>query len=134
MPTPLEKRKHTDAVIAALQAAGLTVGDGIAPTGAEAKYVVVYPIEGGNRTGTLAGPFDDAELVYQLTCVGDHRWQAEWVRDKAEAALLSGLTVAGRHIPLVSPDEGDSGIRRDDSVTPALYYATPRYRIRTTPA
>jgi hypothetical protein len=132
----LEKRHHTAAVIAKLAAAGLDVGDGVAPGGdtPPEKYVVVYPLPGGSREGTLAGPWDDAELVYQLTCVGITRLQAEWVRDKAEAAMLTGLTVTGRNIALVRPDEGDSGTYRDDTQTPPLYYATPRYRIYTTPA
>ena len=136
MPLPL-KQKHTDAVIAKLAGtSGFSTFDSNAPAPEDRpeKYVVVYPIPGGSRGGTLAGPFDDAEIVYQVTCVGQTRQQAEWVRDKVEAALLTGITVSGRHIPLVRPEGGDDGTYRDDTVTPPLYYTTPRYRVHTTPA
>lgn len=124
-------RDHTDAVIAALEATGLTVGDADA-NGLTAPYAVVYQIPGGRMYGSLDAPFDDAELVYQVTCVGTTREQAEWVTDKA-MALLNGFSVTGRSVALVMP-EGGPGIRRDDDVQPPMYYSTPRFTIKTTPS
>lgn len=124
-------RLHTDAVIAALEAVGLTVGDATA-AGLTPPYAVVYKIEGGEFAGSLQDPFEDADLVYQVTSVGRTREQAEWVADKA-MVLLDGVTVNGRSIALVSPD-GGPGVRRDDDVSPPLFYATPRFRLKSTPS
>lgn len=134
----IQFRAHTDAVIAALVAGGLLVGDGTAPQdggrqedGSFVQYVVVYRIPGGSRSGNLDDPYGDAEFIYQVTCVGSSRRQAEWLADKAEV-LLAGVTVTGRQIS-VAP-HGNPGEAREDDVTPSIFYMTPRYRLRTTPA
>lgn len=123
-------RIHTDAIIAALQAAGLIVGDAKNP-GVPPPYAVVYPIPGGSRSGSLDDPHEDAELVFQVTCIGSSREQAEWVVDKAEG-ILSGVTVTGRRI-FLSVDS-NPGVFRDDDVSPPLFQATPRFRLMTTPS
>ncbi len=125
-------REHTDAVIARLQALGLTVGDAEAPVGAAPPYAVVYPIAGGQTGGVLAAPDDDAELVVQVTCVGTSRKQAEWLEDKA-MGLLTSLSVTGRSVPRVALDSF-GGVFRDDAKSPPLYVAVPRFRIYSTPA
>lgn len=124
-------RTHTDAIIAALEAQGLTVGDAVAPQ-ASPPYVVVYPIAGGDMYGPLGAKDDDAELIYQVTCVGSSREQAEWLADKANA-LLGGFTVTGRSVPLVTMDVVP-GIFRDDSTGTPIYTAAPRFRVFTTPS
>lgn len=124
-------RVHTDAIIAALETAGLTVGDADA-AGLSAPYVVVYSIPGGRVSGTLANPHEDAEIVYQVTCVGSTREQAEWLADKS-MTLLDGLSVAGRSIAFVDAD-GFPGTRRDTDVTPPVFVSTPRFTVTTTPA
>lgn len=124
------QREHTDGVIAALEAANLTVGDGEAPSGSP-PYAVVYPIPGGRAFGSLSEPHEDAELVYQVTCVGLTREQAEWVADKS-MALLDGVTVEDRVIAFVELDSM-GGARRDTTVTPAVWQATPRFRLKSTP-
>lgn len=124
-------RTHTDAVIDALQALGLTVGDAVAPPSAP-PYVVVYPIAGGDMYGPLGAKDDDAELIYQVTCVGASREQAQWLVDKV-TALLGGLTITGRSVPLVTFDTVP-GIFRDDSTGTPLFTAAPRFRIFTTPS
>lgn len=123
-------RVHTDAVLAALEAQGLTVGDADAK-GLSGKFCVVYRIPGGESSGPLDAPNDDAELIYQVTCVGDTREQAEWVEDKV-MNLLDGITVEGRSISRVDLDSYD-GIRRDDALPLPRFYATPRFRIYSTP-
>lgn len=125
-------RTHTDAVIAALEGAGLTVGDAVAPDAAP-PYAVVYSVSAGGWSGTLAEPYEDAALVFQVTCVGATREQAEWVADKAIATLLGGLSVSGRFIANVAIDLS-GGVLRDDQRTPPLFYSTPRFRVLTTPA
>lgn len=124
-------RTHTDGVIARLEALGLTVGDAVAPD-ASPPYVVVYPIAGGGTSGTLAAPDDDAELIFQVTCVGVSREQAEWLADKA-LSLLTSVTVTGRSVPRVSLDSF-GGVVRDDTATPTLWTAFPRFRLYSTPA
>lgn len=134
-------REHKDAVIAALEAAGLLVGDGEKPDGGGWQgtpgqsvfkgYVVVYRIRGGSRSGNLDDPHEDAEFIFQVTCVGSSPTLAESLADEAET-LLKGVTVAGRSI-YPSPDM-NPGTERDDDVQPPLFYCTPRYRLKTTPA
>lgn len=125
-------RTHTDALIAALQAMGLEVGDAVAPDDTP-PYVVVYAIPGGTASGTLARPDDDAELVYQVTCVGLTRQQAEWLADKALTLLETPLSVSGRSIARVALDL-HAGVSRDDSRTPPYFVAMPRFRLYSTPA
>lgn len=125
-------RAHTDAVIAALEALGLAVGDAVAPD-QDPPYVVVYPIPGGSTTGTLATPDDDAILVYQVTCVGKTREQAEWLADKALILLEGNVAVTGRRVLRVSLDM-HGGTQRDDQLTPPVFWSTPRFRIISTPA
>ena len=128
MATPT-LRLHTDAVIAALEADGLTVGDATGE-GLTTPYVVVYRIS-GTRDGEADAPEDRAELVFQITCVGTGRKQAEWVQDKAEAALRS-ITVAGRSVRVYVDSDGP--VSRDDDTPVPLFYSTPRYRLWTTPS
>ena len=124
-------RDHTDAVLTALEALGLEVGDAVAPN-ADPPYVVVYPIPGGGSTGTLAAQHDDAILVYQVTCVGNSREQAEWLADKALELLQGDLSVSGRRVCNVDLDM-HGGVQRDDQVTPPIFSSMPRFRIITTP-
>lgn len=129
----VSQRLHTDGVIAALEAVDeLNVGDA---TGKDLPlpYAVVYAIPGGDSSGTLERPDEDAELVYQVTCVGKSRRQAEWAVDKAMSALLDGFAVEGREITRVWVDSF-GGIRRDDDATPPLFSGMPRFRVKTTPA
>jgi hypothetical protein len=137
--TDVRFREHTDAVIAALEAVGLLVGDGEAPTedhghqddGSFINYVVVYPLPGGTRSGNLDDPYGDAQLPFQVTCVGRSRRQAQWLLDEVEV-ILDGVTVAGRSIHPM-PDS-NPGVVRDDDLGKPLFYATPRYKLKTTPS
>lgn len=124
-------REHTNAIIAVLEGEGLKVGDAEAPAG-KPPYVVVYPLPGGRASGTLGELDADAELLYQVTCVGTSRKQAEWLAD-ATHVLLDGFDVEGRYIPRVAL-EMHAGVMRDDQQTPPVFWATPRYRVLTTPA
>lgn len=136
-------RTHTDAILAKLVSTTILVGDGIKPANAGwlgkpgeqlfTPYMILYPAF-GTFDGTIGAPSDDADLEYQITCVGETRVQAEWVADAAIAALVEQtVTVTGRssnqRITLV--DAGAA--RRDDAVLPSVFFATPRIAIYTTP-
>jgi hypothetical protein len=128
MPVPVAWR-HTAGVIAALEAEGLTVGDATAED-LEAPYVVVYRLN-GTRDGEADAPDDRGEFIYQLTCVGRLASEAERLAELSESALRA-MTVAGRAVKVWV--EADGAVSRDDDVVPAVFYATPRFRIWTTPA
>jgi hypothetical protein len=136
----------TDAVIAALETAGLLVGDGEKPVGGGwedapresdfVPYVVVYSLLGGTTDGTIADPDDDAWPVFQLTSVGGTRGQAEWIGDVARSVMLSGslVKVIGTRRCLRVLIDVLGGAQRDDSEQPAIFYVPERYRLSTTPA
>lgn len=133
-----EPRTHTDAVIGLLEDAGLLVGDAEAPDGphgwadapdsaAFTPYVIVYPLL---RTldGSLGCPYDDADLAWQVTCVGESRAQAEWLEHTVDESLIgSHPTVDDRAVVQVRHD-GGAGPRRDDTRQPPTFISTPQYR------
>lgn len=129
---------HDLAVIAALETIGKPVGFGIAPDGAlegvrtrnGPDYMVLYPIN-TVRDGSLGDPWIDAELIYQITCVGRLAEGVRWLVDQIEPALL-GVTVAGRSVIQVIPEDGGQ-VRPDFDVSPPVLIATPRYRLQTVP-
>lgn len=140
MSTVVRLLPHDLAVKAALETIGKPVGFAEAPAGAlEAfandppgpDYYVLYPIN-TVRDGSLGDPFVDAELVYQITCVGRLAAGARWLVDQIEPAL-TGITVANRQVNLVIPEDGGQ-VRPDEDVEPSVFIATPRVRLVTTAA
>lgn len=139
MRTIVEPLPHDLAVKAALETLGRPVGFGQAPAGSigtnglpTTDYLVLYPIN-SVRSGTLNDPYADADLVYQVTIVAR---MPEAVRDIAgeiEAALL-GVTVTGRVISQVIPEDFDGVFPDRDVGPPHPYYGTPRVRLRSVPA
>jgi hypothetical protein len=140
-------RTHTDAVVAKLVAAGRVVGDADEPSAAHGwqgavgqsafiSYTIVYPLIGGVFDGSLGEPDDDASLIWQLTCVGASRQQAEFEADASLAALVGqSLTVADRSISRVWADLAAGGARRDDTgAGQPLFLSTPRIRVESYPA
>lgn len=139
-------REHTSGVLAALddELPG-RFGDAEAPTGAGWQggppgvsdffgYGIVYALD-----VSLDGPIDessndDGDFYVQVTAVGATRAQAELVADIAKGRLLSkAITIAGRAVNTVHLTDNAGGTRRDDTVQPGLFIATPRFRINTTP-
>lgn len=135
----------TGAVIAALRAAGLQVGDGERPNdpaqpvgwqGAPGVspfvgYVVVHPIAGGTVDGTLGEPNTDFAPLYQLSSYGANRAQAETIGDLARNAVLTAqMAVTGRVVVLVAIDLL-GGCRRTDDVQPPVWQAVDRIRVLT---
>lgn len=138
MRTTVELLPHDLAVIAALETTGKPVGFAAAPPGAldavqkrtGPDYLILYPLN-TFRDGSLGDPWKDADLVYQVTCVGRLAAGVRWLVDQIEPALL-GTTVAGRAITQVVPEDGGQ-VSLDVDVTPPVYIATPRYRLSSTP-
>lgn len=124
---------HVDAVTAVLEAAALTVYVGGAPSSAVAPYCVLYPEPGAAVRASLADDRTNFQGVVQLTCVGDTAQQALNYADRAAAAMSPALDVAGRTAWRPEALDGQP-VQRDDDVTPPVFYAVARWRLRSTPA
>lgn len=144
----LALRETTDAIVEVLTAGlaphGFVVGDGEAPnaggwTGQKGQsryvgYAVVHPLIGGVTDGPIGSPDEDARPTYQINCVGASRAHAEQVCDVVRDVLLSvPLTIAGRAVQRVTVDFL-GGSQRDDTVQPAVWFTSDRFRVFTTPA
>ncbi|WP_151898276.1 hypothetical protein [Streptomyces sp. C8S0] len=124
---------HRDAVVAALEDIGLTVGAGRAPDPVPATqmYAVVYMSPGRSRPESLADQRTNYEGLMQVTAVGPTEERCLWVADKVRSALHAGLSVDGRQA--WRPEElGGPPIVRDDDVSPPLYFLPIQYMIRST--
>lgn len=132
--TDLVTRDHTDALLGVLAATGKDIGDAQTPPDAALPYIVLYPMPGSTRSGPISDPNADAELLYQITCVGATREQAEWMRDAAAAAMnAAALVIPNRSVAYLFPVPGDGEVLRDDDLDPPLFYAVARWRLATTP-
>lgn len=139
MPIP-NAGEVTTAVLAALEATGVVVGDAAPPDGygwstvagqsTFTPHMILYPLT-GRLDGMLAGAWDDGEFMYQVTCVGETREQCQWVVDKATGALV-GQALDVETI-LVTLDDM-AGVVRDDTVQPPVFMAPPRFKVWTTPS
>lgn len=97
-------------------------------------YYVLYPLPGGVFDGPLGCPDDDASLIWQVTCVGATARQCEAAVDRANSVLVGQpLTIPGRYVTRVQADMAGGGVRRDDTVQPPVFIATPRYRVDSVP-
>lgn len=141
-------REHTDAFLALITS--VPVGDGERPAGGGwaatpgqtdfVGYCVVHPISssfsGGDR-GTLANPDEDAELVWQATCVGATREQCENVIDLVCGDVIGvDLEPSGRRASnRVRLQSTSGGARREeDNTQPPLWVAAVRFVVDSTPA
>lgn len=141
MRTIVAPLPHDLAVKSALETIGKPVGFVKAPdgaldgvlTGTGPDYMVMFPIGGGRRDGSLSDPFADVEFVYQITIVGQLAEGVRSIAGKVEPALL-GITVAGRRVSLVTPEDLEGVYEDRDVGPPHPAYSTPRYRLLTVPA
>lgn len=136
-------RPHTDAVVAALEAAGLLVGRGKKPPGSgwqgeageseHVPYVVLFPWP-GSTDGNLADPHEYLDYTFQTTCTAATQEGAEAVIDIVKATLIGvRLAVVGRSSYPVYPLL-DLPVRRDDQIAPPVHYSVAQFRVRTQPA
>lgn len=138
MRTTVETLPHDLAVIAALETTGRPVGYGNAPSGSigtnglpTTDYLVLYRVS-GQRDGSLADPFADAHLTYQVNAIGRLPHACADMLAEAEAALI-GTTVADRVVVQVEP-VAEQGPQADRDVGPPHpYWAFGQYRLVTVP-
>lgn len=129
---------HDQAVLDALATLGKPVGFAEAPAGAldgvrlrtGPDYVIVYPIS-GLRDGTVAAD-DELALVYQMTVVGRAPQGVRWLVDRIEPVLRT-VAIAGRSVLRVEC-VGLGDVRPDNDIDPPVFFATPQWSLRTTPA
>jgi len=127
---------HHDAVIATVDAAVSVPVDDV--PGDTAPYVTVYANPGGRLDGSLASPDDDVRFPVQVTCVGRHRKEAQYLQAAVRVALLdeSNVAVAGRSVMRVTLEQ-PSGVMRDPDVgerpEQQVWFTTDVFHVHTTP-
>lgn len=143
MGTRPDLRAHSNAVLDAL-ATGTTkpIGDHEAPdaggwTGEEGKsafepYAVLLQ-HGADFTGPIGDPYADADVTYEVVCVGLTEEQASWMEKSADAQMSKDLiAVPNRAVSGVIPQSRGT-VQRDDTGKPPLYYVRSMYLLKTTP-
>lgn len=127
------ERDHFLAVVERLRGVGgFAVGEGEAPAGPP-PYVTVYPLEGGTLDGTIADVEADLVWPFQVTCVATTESEVLWLVDKVRSGVRQNtIAIADRRVLYVR-SSGVSVPRRDDTVTPSVFYATPRFTLATSP-
>lgn len=99
-----------------------------------APALVLHAVPGGWRDGTMARAYDDAGLVFQVTCVALTWEVAAFLWDRVEERLLDGVvSVDGRSVMHVSPHGGERQVKPDTTVNPEVWTAKPQYLLATTP-
>ncbi|WP_431999330.1 hypothetical protein [Streptomyces sioyaensis] len=133
MTTAPDLGPHLEAVVGALEGAGLAVGQGGAPSPmpASKRYVALYMDPGTVGRESLADRRTDLALLFQVTCVGPTAEQCLWVAQQVRRALFGPLMVAGR--ATWRPEElGGPPVARDDDVSPPLFFLPVQYRLQST--
>lgn len=138
----LALRPHVDVVVVALRSAGVVVHRGIGPSDplTAAPYCVVYA--GTTETdGPSSDLYADALTEVQVTSVGKTSEQAEWVADKAFAALVGTFPnpPPGRRWLMPGAPVGHvltRPVTRDDDFGKGspLFYIVQIFSLPTTPA
>lgn len=126
-------RELTDDLLADLQAAHPRIGDAVAPDDTTTPYAVLYAAGSGPAEGPVSDPNADSSLLYQITCVGGDRMEAEWLSDLLRPILLAPRSVTGWTVPQPRL-ETSQPVRRDDSTFPPLFYTADQVRLWMTPA
>ncbi|MGA5635079.1 hypothetical protein [Streptomyces lydicamycinicus] len=133
MTTVPDLGPHLDAVVGALEGAGLAVGQGGAPSPVPAnkRYAVLYFDPGTVGRESLADRRTDLAVLFQVTCVGPTAEQCLWVAQQVRRALYGRLAVDGR--AAFRPEElGGPPLSRDDDVSPPLFFLPVQYRLNST--
>lgn len=137
--TVVELLPHDLAVKTALETVGKPVGFGTAPAGTldssgrpVADYFVFHRVS-GQRDGSIADPYADAHLTYQVNAVCRMPEACADLIAEAEAALL-GTVIAGRVVAQVEP-VAEQGPQADRDVGPPHpFWAFQQIRLHTVPA
>lgn len=106
---------------------GKNIGLAIAPANTTFPYAVVYPLGDDRNEGALNNPSEVVVWAWQVTCVSDKVAGTQWMQTKARTALHGFTpTVAGLGTTPIELSDG-SGVTRDDSLQPPLFYSTDRF-------
>lgn len=133
MTTAPDIKPHLDAVVGALEGAGLAVGQGGAPSPVptSGRYVALYFAPGTVGRESLADQRTNFSMLFQVTCVGPTATQCLWVAQQVRRALYGRLAVDGRAV--FRPEElGGPPLSRDDDVSPPLFFLPVQYRLNST--
>lgn len=109
------------------------MGDGVKPASIPATgiYVVLYSDPGRSLRESLADARTDFQHGFQVTCVAPTAEKCRWAGQRVRMALHGPLTVVGR--TAWRPEElGGPPIRRDDDVSPPLYFLPIQYTLQST--
>lgn len=125
---------HFMAVVEALRAVGVTVGEGWGRDNAgndlPVPYVTVESTSTPGRSGPVGARFDDARLEFQTRTVATTARGAEKLRDTVSGVMRSGIDVPGRRVHVWSDLE--VGVVRDPDVH-ELFTGVDRWTLWTTP-
>lgn len=106
---------------------GKQVGLAVAPDNPVYPYAVVYPLTDEASDGGISDPAQIIVWAWQVTCVSDGGAGAQWMQHKVRQALHGHTpTVAGVDTNPIRLVDG-SGISRDDTAQPPLFYSTDRF-------
>ena len=97
---------------------------------AAAPWGLLWAIDGGSRSGPMADAFADAEVPYQVTCVGADRQQARWMEDKVVGAVLAGFSDPAGLVLRGCEVEPPAGVVPEGT----LWNAFVRFRVYVTPS
>lgn len=131
--TAPDLKPHFDAIAAALTGAGLTVGQGGAPSPVPSSrmYAALYIDPGMSVRESLADLRTDFTVTFQVTAVGPTQEKCLWVCQRTRDAFHAPLAVAGRSA-WRAEELGGPPVQRDDDVSPPLYYLPVQYRLQST--
>lgn len=114
------------------QVTGRPTGNTEAPHGAAPPYSFLSRVD-TIWSGSLAGEFEMATVVFQLQCIGLDAAGVEWLEHRARIALDPVPVFAGWSVIDWEPLGSPGGIRPDRDVTPHLYFSTPQWRLIAMP-
>lgn len=118
---------HAQAIIDALEAAGLAVGDGTVQ-GLPRPCCAVHVIPGRPFRVDLDGAQHGRHVDFPIVLVADEARGVRWLADRIEAALLDlRLTVDGR-VSAPMTRIASSPPSPDNDLVPAAWSATDTYR------
>lgn len=112
----------------------IMVYDDTVPDDPDVPYVVVYSNQGMPENASMADVSDWQHFSFQTTVVAQTQGQARLLADRVQSALLDKRpTVVGRSVGRLSKTSSQP-VRRDDDVSPPVFYAVDVWALTTVPA
>lgn len=122
------------ALKAALNTAGVALGDGVKPSTTSSRYIVAW-FDAGTVSDSSLRSRDGFALVGTFHCYGQTPEAARFAYRALTAAVLAmrGQPVGDRMV--LAPEQLTAlPLQRDDNLSPALFDAVCEWRIPTCPA